>query len=374
MAAGMDRSIVTAAISTWNVAVTPPTADGIDAWLHTAASNVDIHVICLQEVIDINTPLAYMADAFGGSGGAATRADGLDGALAPEASLWGAHIVDRLPSFTLVARKQMIGICIFVLIAKPLAASCGPVRVAEIGTGPLGVGNKGAVAASLVVGGSTLCFVSAHLASGHKGPEPRNRDVASIQAGLEFPMPTAPTPKLPLTIGAHDFVVWAGDLNYRIAMRDEDVRAYLEQDDLGSLAAADELRSAQASGAALPGYDEAGPLSFAPTYKYDKGTDTYDTSAKRRAPAWCDRVLHRRGEHVEAVAYARHEVRASDHRPVSAVLKLSVAGGGSSGGGSALAGVGAVQPVITIDRGPIASLVRCVRTCCPRLGAVQLLA
>ena len=38
------------------------------------------------------------------------------------------------------------------------------------------------------------------------------------------------------------------------------------------------------------GYEE-GPLSFAPTYKYDKGTDVYDTSSKRRAPAWTDRVL-----------------------------------------------------------------------------------
>ena len=259
----MDRSIVTAAISTWNVAVTPPTADGIDAWLHTAASNVDIHVICLQEVIDINTPLAYMADAFGGSGGAATR-----GRLGWRARSGGEPMGGSYSRPTALihsrcsqADDRHLHICAHCQAPGRILWPCSRCGDRH---GPLGVGNKGAVAASLVVGGSTLCFVSAHLASGHKGPEPRNRDVASIQAGLEFPMPTAPTPKLPLTIGAHDFVVWAGDLNYRIAMRDEDVRAYLEQDDLGSLAAADELRSAQASGTALPGYDEAGPLSFAP--------------------------------------------------------------------------------------------------------------
>ncbi|KAG6833956.1 hypothetical protein H0H87_007967 [Tephrocybe sp. NHM501043] len=38
-------------------------------------------------------------------------------------------------------------------------------------------------------------------------------------------------------------------------------------------------------GAAFPGYVE-GPILFRPTYRYDLGTDTYDTSEKLRIPAW----------------------------------------------------------------------------------------
>jgi hypothetical protein len=37
--------------------------------------------------------------------------------------------------------------------------------------------------------------------------------------------------------------------------------------------------------AAFAGYQE-GPLLFRPTYRYDVGTDNYDTSEKSRIPAW----------------------------------------------------------------------------------------
>lgn len=39
------------------------------------------------------------------------------------------------------------------------------------------------------------------------------------------------------------------------------------------------------TGDAFSGYEE-GPLLFRPTYRYDLGTDVYDTSEKMRIPAW----------------------------------------------------------------------------------------
>lgn len=34
-----------------------------------------------------------------------------------------------------------------------------------------------------------------------------------------------------------------------------------------------------------------GTITFGPTYKYDIGSEAYDTSDKCRTPAWTDRVL-----------------------------------------------------------------------------------
>lgn len=42
------------------------------------------------------------------------------------------------------------------------------------------------------------------------------------------------------------------------------------------------------AGVAFVGYEE-GPLLFQPTYRYDVGTDIYDTSEKMRIPAWTGR-------------------------------------------------------------------------------------
>ena len=39
------------------------------------------------------------------------------------------------------------------------------------------------------------------------------------------------------------------------------------------------------AGVAFAGYQE-GSLLFRPTYRYDIGTDAYDTSEKMRIPAW----------------------------------------------------------------------------------------
>lgn len=94
------------------------------------------------------------------------------------------------------------------------------------------------------------------------------------------------------------------DTNYRLDLDNTTVREFAEADDFDALVAADQVSSVDIcfkiyglsegkrqlrmtidSGAAFVGYEE-GPLLFRPTYRYDLGTDNYDTSEKMRIPAW----------------------------------------------------------------------------------------
>lgn len=76
------------------------------------------------------------------------------------------------------------------------------------------------------------------------------------------------------------------------------------------------------AGLTFPYYSEA-RITFAPTYKYDLNSDTYDTSEKARIPAWCDRVL-RKGDNIRQIHYDAAPLRFSDHRPVYATFQVLV--------------------------------------------------
>lgn len=75
-------------------------------------------------------------------------------------------------------------------------------------------------------------------------------------------------------------------------------------------------------GKTFPHYNEA-RVTFPPTYKYNAGTDEYDTSEKQRIPAWTDRVLCK-GNSLEQLQYHAATLRFSDHRPVYASFRCTV--------------------------------------------------
>jgi hypothetical protein len=51
------------------------------------------------------------------------------------------------------------------------------------------------------------------------------------------------------------------------------------------------------------------PITFAPTYKYDRYSTTYGSCDKRRIPAWCDRILYhsRDPSRIKNLWYGRYE-------------------------------------------------------------------
>lgn len=116
-------------------------------------------------------------------------------------------------------------------------------------------------------------------------------------------------------------------MNYRIDLRRDAVVSAVKAGNLSYLLTQDQLMKEMKTnrGFRLRTFQE-GPLNFAPTYKYDRKSDEYDSSEKRRVPAWCDRVLWRSREpsRVEQLHYRRWEANVSDHRPISAGFLMTV--------------------------------------------------
>ena len=65
-------------------------------------------------------------------------------------------------------------------------------------------------------------------------------------------------------------------------------------------------------------------ILFRPTYKFDKGKDTYDSGPKKRIPGWTDRILFTPYA-LKCLTYnSEPSIRTSDHRPVYASFLLDV--------------------------------------------------
>jgi phosphatidylinositol-bisphosphatase len=75
----------------------------------------------------------------------------------------------------------------------------------------------------------------------------------------------------------HEIIFWIGDLNYRLdeALGTEDIFQLIDQSNWAYLRERDQLNLERKKGSVFKDFVE-GDLNFAPTYKYQPGTDGYD--------------------------------------------------------------------------------------------------
>jgi len=195
-----------------------------------------------------------------------------------------------------------------------------------------------------------VCFINCHLAAGQDQVRQRGRDVAAIlEERALFPEQSSFDPcafvnggdgtmvldheivfvSIYSRCGFHVLKVaqFSGDMNYRIEARREMVIASVRSGEHQNLQVHDQLLKEMKlnRGFRLRSFQE-GSINFIPTYKYDPRTNDFDTSPKKRTPAWCDRILWRvlNSSRVVQTQYCRWEANISDHRPISAVFNLTV--------------------------------------------------
>ncbi|CAI6096792.1 unnamed protein product [Clonostachys chloroleuca] len=237
--------------------------------------------------------------------------------------------------YHLLHTAPLVGLFQCVFVKSSLRDRIRNLNAAEVKRGMGGYhGNKGAVAVRFQIDDSSVCFVNCHLAAGQSQASARHNDIAEILDSSLFPAERDPSVRIDSFAGGgdgtlvvdHELCILNGDLNYRIdTMSRDTVVGAVKQNNLGKLLERDQLLVARRRNPTfkLRAFEEL-PITFAPTYKYDVGTDNYDSSEKKRSPAWCDRLLFRGRGRVQQLDYRRHEVYVSDHRPVTGNFRLWV--------------------------------------------------
>lgn len=220
--------------------------------------------------------------------------------------------------YGLAADRALVGLYSCVFISQKLIASTKNVSTNVVKTGFGGLhGNKGATLICMDVFDSSFSFVNVHLAAGQSSALQRNKDAETIVSGGEDAEGHAKLRPLD-----HEYCFFFGDTNYRVNTVRENASKLIQTKSWDKLFAYDQLGRQLTKNPrfVLAGFHEM-PIQFPPTYKFDVGSNRYDSSDKQRVPSWCDRVLYR-GSNVEPVVYDSLEAYESDHRPVMCTLKV----------------------------------------------------
>ncbi len=120
-------------------------------------------------------------------------------------------------TYVQLASHQLVGILLLLYVRKDHVDACEWLRTDAAGTGILGVlGNKGAVAVSIGLHGSSICILNAHMAHGHANEDARNLEFGLVQQRLRFAPSEAEARHVdaesPSTVGEHEFVIWLGEI------------------------------------------------------------------------------------------------------------------------------------------------------------------
>lgn len=187
--------------------------------------------------------------------------------------------------FSVLAASQLVGTSLSIFVETNQINFIKNVEIGSKKTGMGGmVGNKGSVAIRMNFNDTSLCFTCSHLTAGQLQTMERDRDVSFVQSDLLFSGQR--------DIQSHDIIFWFGDFNYRIDMDYSNALAKILEGDYETLLRYDQLGQRMTKGLVFSGFKE-NAIKFAPTYKYDVGSDVYDTSEKMRVPSWTDRILYK---------------------------------------------------------------------------------
>ncbi|KRX11057.1 Endonuclease/exonuclease/phosphatase [Pseudocohnilembus persalinus] len=286
--------------------------------------NPDIVVIGLQEMVKLNTKNVIMTN----------NNDKIT-------NQWKMELQNSLKlvdDYVMISERDLVGIYIIVFVKSSIKQNVSKIESCEIKTGYMGgtFGNKGGCLVRMKVHDSSFCFICCHLDSGQSKIQERLQSIQEIhQKGFG-------SQRKEFHFSELDYCVFFGDMNFRLKENNLTVRQKLSlaksyehkgeheksQRIINDLLEHDqliEILRGTSTNSVLRFYKED-QIKFQPTYKYDLGTDVYDTSKKFRTPSWTDRILLKPARDLKwkIKFYKRFERLESDHRPIGAYYQLQV--------------------------------------------------
>jgi hypothetical protein len=200
--------------------------------------------------------------------------------------------------------------------------------IANVGT------NKGGTCVALTVLGTSLCFVSSHLAAHTTHTERRNSDMSEIAQGIKFKGMYGLT-----ILNSFHHIFWMGDLNYRLDFagdgKEPDEAKFAEMLQMindgryEELMQTDQLVACMARNEVFVGFNDC-PPRFKPTFKVERDA-VEPVYNPKRTPSYCDRVLWRSQTGFQSQVrlldfYSANGVTSSDHKPAAAVFEVCAPG------------------------------------------------
>ncbi|NWU47185.1 INP5E phosphatase, partial [Dromas ardeola] len=253
----------------------------------------------------------------------------------PDRREWEIRLQETLgPHYVMLYSAAHGVLYMSVFIRRDLIWFCSEVEYATVTTRIVSqIKTKGALGICFTFFGTSFLFITSHFTSGDSKVNERKLDYNKTIQALTLPKNVPDTN--PYRSSSNDVttrfdeVFWFGDFNFRLNKDRETVDSILNQNpetDVSKLLAYDQLTSEMSRGSIFKGFQEA-DINFRPSYKFDIGKDSYDTTSKQRTPSYTDRVVYRSRyrDDIHAVKYSSCPViKTSDHRPVFALFRVKV--------------------------------------------------
>ncbi|NXO03557.1 INP5E phosphatase, partial [Rhinopomastus cyanomelas] len=253
----------------------------------------------------------------------------------PDRREWEIRLQETLgPHYVMLYSAAHGVLYMSIFIRRDLIWFCSEVEYATVTTRIVSqIKTKGALGICFTFFGTSFLFITSHFTSGDSKVNERKQDYNKTIQALTLPKNVPDTN--PYKSSSNDVttrfdeVFWFGDFNFRLNKDRETVDSILNQNpetDVSKLLVYDQLTSEMSRGSIFKGFQEA-DIKFRPSYKFDIGKDSYDTTSKQRTPSYTDRVVYRSRcrDDIRAVKYSSCPViRTSDHRPVFALFRVKV--------------------------------------------------